>query len=540
MKRCKATVLLLISVLLLSGCGYDNHNDQAPANSSTMYNYITDSQLAFSGSRLNDVITVKGEEGYYSYQSKRIFYTDGQTLESTPLCIKPNCMHNTDTCNAFIGTTYNIAYNDGYIYYNQSGGVEHDLIGEQFYRMKADGSEKEKLWYLNYNIIDWVVHKGYLYCTCNMYLNTLDLETSVTNAYVFRIKLSDTKAEPEVAYFAEEVGQSATVSGIVAFGDYIYFNVTGLSREDTSQYIRKYLRMNLSTLETNEMELEDGRWMKYPNLLGDNLVFQTARKEDGNIDYYKTDYNGENPELFMTVSKNERLFTDGTYVYIDNRYELLEGNEDTRCFKVYNSALELIDTVTFSFENSGHQEFLCLDDKAFIFIEKTDLGGIKITALDKSQLGSVNGLWQRKTCYNTDADVEITNAPGALSNSAPYGSDTLVDLWQKAKDKEYGVKDSFQSDGAEAEGGFSVRLIWEQEGGTFTAYFPFMEFENENKAKGYINTNPYALQKGNIVVNIGVESVPQEVYDMLSSILDGAPVTPIDSKDFSGENFVFE
>lgn len=540
MKKCKVTVLLLIYVLLLNGCGYDNHNFKAPANSSTLYNYIADSQIVFSGSRVNDINSIKGEAGYYSYKSKHVYFTDGQTLESTPLCFKPNCLHDSDTCNAFIGTSYCIAYNDGYIYYNQSGGVEHDLIGEQFYRMKSDGSEKEKLWYFEYNIMDWVVHKGYLYCTCNTYGNALDLNSNLVDAYVYRVKLSDTKAEPEIVYFAEEVHQDSSVSGIVAFGEYIYFNVTGYSREDSSQYIRKYLRMNLSTLETNEMELEDGRWMKYPNLLGDNLVFQTARKEDGNIDYYKTDYNGENPELFMTVSRNERLFTDGTYVYVDNQMDLYEGNEVKRYFKVYNSALELIDTVTFNFENSGRQDFLCLDDKVFLFIEKTDLGGIKITALDKSQLGYVNGVWERKTCYNTDEDVVITNAPGALSNSAPYGSDTLVDLWQKAKDKEYGVKDSFQSDGAEAEGGFSVRLIWEQDGGTFTAYFPFMEFENEDKAKGYINTNPYAIQKGNAVVNIGVESVPQEVYDMLSSILDGTPIEPKDQKDFSGENFVFE
>ena len=122
----------------------------------------------------------------------------------------------------------------------------------------------------------------------------------------------------------------------------------------------------------------------------------------------------------------------------------------------------------------------------------------------------------------------------------PNGSDVFVSLWLKAKDKEYGVKDSFQADGADVEGGFSVRLMWEQDGGTFTAYFPFMEFENENKAKEYINTNPYALQKDNVVVNIGVESVPQEVYDMLSSVLDGTPIEPIDQKDFSGENFVFE
>lgn len=288
------------------------------------------------------------------------------------------------------------------------------------------------------------------------------------------------------------------------------------------------------------MKLDDGRTMFYPTLIGNDLVFQTEKRDDGFIDYYKTDFNGENPELFMTVLENERVFTDGTYIYVNNEFDVYMGYDDTLKFTIYTSKFDEIEEVSFDLSEYSGKRFLCLDDQVFLFIEETPLGGTMISVLDKSQLGSIDGVWERKICYNTDENTKITNSPGALSDSAPHGSDTLVDLWQKAKDKEYGVKDSFQADGAEAESGFSVRLMWEQDGGAFTAYFPFMEFENEDKAKGYINTNPYVLQKGNIVVNIGVESVPQEVYDMLSSILDGAPVTPIDSKDFSGENFTFK
>lgn len=539
MRKQAIALIAVISIVLLYGCNGINESKQVVEDE---YNYITDSQMTMMGSDPYLIDVAKGEEGYYSYKNKLIYYTDSKTFESTPLCFKPNCMHSTTDCNAYIGSTYSIAYNDGYIYYNQSGDVEHELLGVQFYRMKADGSEKEILWYFDYMVMEWTVHRGYLYYVYAIYGSDSSsiLGSDNSDAYVYRQKLSDSKLNPEEVYFAEEVKKNSSITCPVGIGNNLYFNVNGFSRDDSDVRINNYMKVDLSTFKAQCMKLKDGRIMVYPTLLGNDLIFQTAKKADGNIDYYKTNFNGENPEFFMEVLENERLFTDGTFVYVNNEFDINMGYDDTLKFTVYTSKFDEVEEVSFDLSEYSGKRFLCLDDQVFLFIEETPLGGTMISVLDKSQLGSVDGVWERKICYNTDENTKITNSPGALSDSAPHGSDTLVDLWQKAKDKEYGVKDSFQAEGAEAEGGFSVRLMWEQDGGTFTAYFPFMEFENEDKAKGYINTNPYALQKENIVVNIGVESVPQEVYDMLFSILDGAPVTPIDSKDFSGENFTFK
>ena len=104
----------------------------------------------------------------------------------------------------------------------------------------------------------------------------------------------------------------------------------------------------------------------------------------------------------------------------------------------------------------------------------------------------------KNLCLNPESQTKSLNSnkTGAISETPPSGSEELVNMWQKAKDKDYGVKDSFQSEGADAEAGFSVKLSWEQDGGTVTSYFPFMEFESEDKAKEFMSEYPYALRSG--------------------------------------------
>ena len=545
-KRISA-LIIFFAVFFFSGCM--QFENKSIGSGSDRYNYLSDSQLIKSGAPSILREYAKGEYGYYSKVGKFLYFTDAETMESTALCNKPNCLHNNENCNAHIGVVYDIAYNDGYIYYNTTGTLEHDKIGTELYRVKWDGTEREHLRYFQYNVAEWCIHRGYMYYVCLLYGDSYYGGFSDSNncdAYVYRLKLSDIDAEPEQVYFAEEIHKDASISSISAFGENLYFMIYGYSRSDSKELISDFIKVNLFTFEAKKMQADDGRRISYPMLLGDRLVFSYARNDKGEYEYYVTDFDGENPEWLITVSAFERVFCDGTYLYVDNAEAFGYTNPDrdnaekVRRFKVYDAELNLIDEVSFESEDACTWDFRTIDDEIFFFSGANYNGDVVISYFDKSELGSINGVWKLKQKLIQVWDVVSENAPGALSDSAPHGSDTLVSLWQKAKDKEYGVKDSFQADGAEVEGGFSVRLIWEHEGGTFTAYFPFMEFENEDKAKEYINTNPYALQKENIVVNIGVESVPQEVYDMLYSILEGTPIEPKDQKDFSGENFVFE
>lgn len=534
-------LFVVVVLVLFSGC---NNTDSEFVDDA--YLYSTDSQLVYSGAPAVTKNIAKGEDGYYSYVSKFLYYTDNSGKETVPLCFKPNCLHNTESCNAYIGTVYSIAYNEENLYYICDAGIDHEFIGLELYRMKYDGSEKEKVLYFDKGASSWIVHRGYLYYNYIEYYdfdfsdNTSSVEADV---YIYRVNLSDLSGEPEMIYYAEDVYMDANISSICAFGNNVYFLVTGCAREDESVRIEKYMKLNTQTFEAEDMRLSDGRMLVYPTLLNNKLVFQSEKNENGEFEYYSTDFNGCMPELIITVSEDERVFCDGKFLYVDNKMKIINRVLDNdysdliRRFEIYDSDVNLLDEVYINSDVAYTWSFLPIDENVFLFAGKKDDGENIVYFYDKKQIGTINGEWKRKVVFCSDEGVDNTNKPGALSGVKPNGSTVLVDLWQKAKDEEYGVKDSFQADGAEVAGGFSVRLIWQQDEGMVTAYFPVLEFDDEEKATEYLKTNPYALKNGNIAVNIGVESVPQEVYSMLSSILAGEPIEPIDSSSFSGQTF---
>ncbi len=528
MKRCLVLLLVTLAMLSFTGCG-----NKTVIISDDSYNYLTDATIAKNLPFPANVNIAKSENGYYALTGKKIYYIERSSMEAIPLCNKPNCTHQNETCNSYVGAVDNICYYDGDVYYVCPAEDEKGFVGSYLVKMSADGSTKEKLLYIETDINEWMLHRGHFYYDVRIFkVDESTGFTSVSNCdcYIYDYSLAD-GGEVQVMYYAEEVYKNAQISVLSAYGNYIYFELDGIERNGSNQ-VEKTIRLNINDKTCTNMVNENGNQLRRPNYIGGQLLFNVK----GETYSYLTDFNGNNPKKFYEL--NGAPYCDGKYIYEDNMFD---STETERRIKVYDKDMNPIDEFSLDSSSAITWHFLPVDSEMFIFAGKNESGDL-IFYFDKSEFGTINGgVWELKFAYKEAlAEDSNLNAPCALSNSAPYGSDTLVSLWQKAKDKEYGVKDSFQSDGTEVEGGFSVRIMWEQDGGTFTAYFPFMEFENEDKAKEYINTNPYALQKGNIVVNIGVNSVPQEVYDMLSSILNGTPIEPIDSKDFSGENFTFK
>lgn len=540
MKHVSKIVLILVLATHLCACS----NTGTEISDNYFYDFLADCQIV-KDNIADDVNCVKNESGYYVNVSKYVYFVDSATMEATPLCAKPNCLHNDETCNAYIGTPQGITYNNGKIYTVVEAGLEYDLEGSCFNYISADGTEHKTFAHVKENVQDWMIHRGYVYYSIKkgVFADAITLEDfGDVQAAVLRFPLNSPDKQ-ELVYSSREGLKDSYLYKLKAFGDYMYFMEQG---EDSESYRFDWKRVDLANLTVSDIVTSNGVALGMPYLLDNKLLMRGEKLGYGSYQFYLCDINGENAEKFFVSTNSQMVFTDGTYIYFDELLNLLISENLTensqRKMTVYNKDLQKIDDFCIVNKYVVTKDFSSVDERFFIFSGETEDDDHCIFYYDKSELGSLKGgEWKHKFAYNEEKNpASNINAPNALSDTVPHGSDELVSLWQKAKDKEYGVKDSFQADGAEAEGGFSVRLMWEQDGGTFTAYFPFMEFENEDKAKEYINTNPYVLQKENIVVNIGVESVPQEVYDMLSSILDGTPVTPIDSKDFSGENFVFE
>lgn len=403
LKRSLAILLVALAMLCFTGCG----KDKTEVLSS--YNYLTDCQIVKTSTQAVYYNIAKCENGYYSYAGKYLYFTDSGSMETIALCSKPNCLHDTDTCNAYIGATYNIAYNDGYIYYSQDGDIEHELLGTQFYRVKADGTEKEKLRYFDYRVMDWITHRGYLYYISVKYDVSYYEETNESNkadAYIYRLSLDDMNAKPEQVYFEEEFKEGVSLSGLVAFGDNLYFLSSGQYGESLDTFDMKGVKVNTKDFVSERTALDDGRLLAYPTLLGDGLVFQSEKNIEGKIEYYATDFNGNSPELILTVDEFIRAFSDGSYLYTDNELAFSIANpdydkiEEVRRFKVYDKDMNLIDEVYFNGASACRWRFVPVDDEYFLFAGKKSNGDVTVSKLDKSQLGTIHGLWELEETYN--------------------------------------------------------------------------------------------------------------------------------------------
>lgn len=344
-------ILPFLLIILLCGCSSTPNISQGE-----VYNHLTDSQIVQSKYSAYAYNVTKSEAGYYSYYRNFIYYTDESSMETTPLCVKPNCMHNSDSCNAYLGAIYSIVYNDGYLYYNMDGSIEQEYLGTQFYRMAPDGTQKEKLVYFENKVTDWTIHRGYLYYVSVDYqLSEYGSTVASTNseAFVYRLSVKDFNAKPELIYQDSEIKFDPSISGVIGFGENLYFMSTGQIDEGIDSFVMKSIKLNISDFSSEEMRVSDGRILVYPNLLGDSLVFQCEKNKNGQIEYYSTDFNGDNPKLILAIDEFERAFADGKYLYVDNKLEFSIANPDydkiepIRRFKVYDKDINLIDEVYF-------------------------------------------------------------------------------------------------------------------------------------------------------------------------------------------------
>src|SRR5699024_757425 len=91
-------------VLFLTACG----SDQAEVESEE-FNLETDFQSEYCDLTMDSHPIVEVEDGYYIIIRYYIYYVDKETMEYTPLCNKPNFLHQEETyqmkvmdCNAMV------------------------------------------------------------------------------------------------------------------------------------------------------------------------------------------------------------------------------------------------------------------------------------------------------------------------------------------------------------------------------------------------------------------------------------------------------
>lgn len=112
---------------------------------------------------------VSGDDGYYFLCGGLIAFWDGDPEhEAVPLCSSPGCKHRSDDCPGRISTSApgKIFYVDGWIYAFSQWWQEDPVTKEVSYpmwRLAADGSSKEKVFYVEGELRRYTIYEGMVY-----------------------------------------------------------------------------------------------------------------------------------------------------------------------------------------------------------------------------------------------------------------------------------------------------------------------------------------------------------------------------------------
>ncbi|MCH5296135.1 MAG: hypothetical protein J1E85_00530 [Ruminococcus sp.] len=395
MKRLMTVVLVLImlSGICISGCTKDENNVTDKSESSI--DYSTDMQLTYHTIGANVPMT-KSDKGYYYVGGDGIvIFVDKESKKATPLCTKPNCLHDDyETCDAYFDFSLSspidsvvgalntaIQYNEGSLYMI-CGEYDESYVKYNVYllRTSPDGTNRERVTdYLEHSFTDWFIHRGYFYYS--------------TDSSILRRPLDSLKSDSEVVFKTENFIEDSenTYCNMLAYDNYLYFYVEEV--DDNENFLDSYnVCVNIDTLEAKKLKNSKDENAQ-PLTFFDNK-FLTARFEGTDVIYEKRDLDGENPTDVFTKKESETqtISSDGRYIYLDNRVQMVSNGAKEQVITIYDLNMKQVDSFTFTGMGKEICNFFNPQDNEYFLLESNDDEGNRILVMaDKSQIGSIGG-----------------------------------------------------------------------------------------------------------------------------------------------------
>lgn len=298
----KKWMILFLSVLCLMACGKNGQEDFG-----NDYDPDKDAQC-FSG----DQNTVYTENGFYTIADRgRIDFIDRKTGKQVPLCAKPDCTHEGESCNAYFLSPLVIQKYDGMLYVVAVGSEDGT---RSLYRLSMDGSEREELKKLYATddddtegcALSFLIHRGYGYMVANWIQKDRRERTQV----MYRIPL-DGGDEKEIIY--EYKGYVPLIYIRQGERNRLYITADRYLDQDLKEHETSSFYFDLLTGEMTELPVPDG--------------YGLFVEKDGFLYYYKDDEkvlrrmreDGSGQEEFFEWEYSDMIICqDSNYLYLNN------------------------------------------------------------------------------------------------------------------------------------------------------------------------------------------------------------------------------
>lgn len=370
---------LLIIVLLCAACQGRNPKNTAAGSMQGLNN---SQQIEYT---LNTgQVMARGENGYYFIVGDFLFFAESDMSKVTPLCNKPDCLHYNETdpqriinCNAYIGKTSSIGWQDGNLYLVSSMiSASDDVSSSVLIKVSPDGSGREAVLKFDNFTTCITLHNGYVYYVENYYDAA---GTSVCN--LLRRSLRNLK-ESELIYKCSL--EDASINYLMCVDDKAYF-----TEFSPSKMVYKAIMVDVNTAVATRLFTDSDdvlpSFCANRNALYCNLFPFLAGEENGNYEQYSL--SGERIGTFVEgVPTTQKLIVDETnYYLIDLGWKIDTIPKDGLYMEVYDlESHEKLASV--SLNNIGKNPDILPGDDQFLFAYSFEPEEISIYYLDKSSL----------------------------------------------------------------------------------------------------------------------------------------------------------
>lgn len=196
-KRLLTAALAVILTLSLAACGNGDNNSvnlPTPGNSDTTSSLSTDFQKNMHQTATFEIKHLcETEDGYYFQNDAFAYFIDKQTKNATILCAKPDCLHNDNTCNAWIWC-WSLSYFNNKLYFSNSDSVlengKYTDYGMRLYSMEVDGTNRNVIQSLEFTpsgntsvySTPSIIHRGNVYFTYSGVVYSVPLGAEIEKA----------------------------------------------------------------------------------------------------------------------------------------------------------------------------------------------------------------------------------------------------------------------------------------------------------------------------------------------------------------------
>lgn len=359
-KSCKSMTNKIIAVCLIvtalglfSACGKENSATVSELSSSSMPDFQYMFKTAYTS-------TQKSNSGYYNIVSNTLVYTNADTLKTTPLCNKSDCLHTSyfPDCNAKINdranTFDNLQIYQDKIYYLAEDLSDVSQVGTKLLKcISLDGSEKDTVLKLKDKfVVDWFIYDRYFYYQTNITINDDNSQTKSGNFY--RIDLSTKSEELFIDFSNIDNIFEAEGSMRNIYEGYMYVTLAGYKNENAydnlmngkeineDDNVIKIARYDLSNGNCTMIDPYDNEY-EFVGFSDGKLVGTDANSDGKTKKICISELDGTNPTTVTEIDNHNQVACDDNYIYVYNLFSASD-NDERKTVSVYDKSGEKLST----------------------------------------------------------------------------------------------------------------------------------------------------------------------------------------------------